>query len=112
MIELKHNDKIILNGKKGYIGTVRGMATQFTGISAKYNTNPDEDVKRELSRGHEIYWIGQEPACLCGDKGYYEAEQLKWSQAIKLEDGQQVLIEGDIKTVHYKGNYSDMASFI
>ena len=112
LVILKHDDLIIINGRRGYVGTVRGMAQQYTGVSAKYNTNPEEAVKNALARKQEIYWIGQESACLCGDKGYYEAELLKWSTAINLVNGQQVLIEGDIKTVHYKGNYSDMASFV
>jgi hypothetical protein len=112
VITLKHDDRVIINGRKGHVGTVRGMAIQYTGVSSKYNTNPEEDVKISLAKGFEIYWINQEATCLCGDKGYYEIERAKWENAIRLEDGQSVMIEGDLRKVHYKGNYSDMASFI
>ena len=111
-LELKHGDLVILNGKKGYIGTVRGFAQQYTGVSAKYNTDPEIAYQKALSRKEELYWIGQEAAMLCGDKGYYESYKAKWNKAINLVEGQIVKIEGQLLKVYYKGNYSDMGSFV
>ena len=114
MKTLKHNDKVTINGRKGYVGTVRGMATEYPvgSINEKYNTNPDEDEARAIENGHELYWINQECSMLCGDAGYYEAYKAKWANAINLTDGEQVQVEGDVVTVKYKGNYSDMVCFI
>lgn len=112
MKELKNDDKVIINGRKGIVGTVRGMATSFKGVSAKYNTDPEEDFKKAKENGHETYWINQEPGMLCGDPGYAEERRKRWENAILLEDGEKVIIEGEVLTVKYKGNFFDMVSFV
>lgn len=104
-VELKHNDLIILNGRKGSVGTVLGC-------SIEWHDDIIASIKRSLDRKEDMYWINQEATCICADKGYYEAQEEKWSKAINLVDGQIVKIEGATLKVHYKGNYSDMANFI
>jgi hypothetical protein len=114
IIELHHNDLIILNGRKGYVGTVRGYAKPYpeNSINAKYNRDPEIEFQKAITRKEDLYWINQEAGMLCGDKGYYESYKAKWANAINLVDGQIVKIESDLLKVHYKGNYSDMANFI
>lgn len=113
-IELKNDDLVILNGRKGIVGTVRGFAHQYpdNSINAKYNRDPEIEYQNAKSNNQELFWINQEAAMLCGDKGYYEAYKAKWSNAITLNDNQIVKIENELLRVHYKGNYSDMATFI
>jgi hypothetical protein len=112
MKELKHNDKVILNGRKGIVGTVRGFAQEYTGVSAKYNTDPEEAYKKALTKKEELFWINQEVTVICGDPGYYEQQKAAWLNAIPLTDKEVVTIEGEILSVHYKGNYSDMGALI
>jgi hypothetical protein len=110
-VTLNHGDKVILNSRKGMVGTVRGYALE-------YKEDPDEAVKNELRkqatvRGYrfDMCWINQMATCLYGDRSEYDRQKKIWSTAINLTDGQEVLIEGQVLKVHYKGNYSDMADF-
>ncbi len=114
MRTLKHDDMVILNGRKGTVGTVRGMATKYPvgSVNEKSNTDPEADVARARGFGHAIYWINQEAGMLCSDKGYYERQRAIWADAVEVFDGEVVMIEGDVRTIKYKGNYSDMGAFI
>jgi hypothetical protein len=101
---LKHNDKVILNGKRGSVGTV-------TGYSLQYNRDPIPAMERALKNKHELFWINQEAACICSSPGYYDRQEKIWSNAVELNDGDTVFLDGKLLTVKYKGDYSDMASF-
>lgn len=112
IINLKHGDLVTIKGRKGYVGTVGGYA-------AEDGKDPRSMIKREVDlnartpyRNGPMYWILQEAACICADPGYYEAQKVKWSAAIPLEDDQLVWLDGALLKVHYKGNYSDMCDFI
>jgi hypothetical protein len=104
MKKLNHNDLIIVNGRKGTVGTAAGYALQ-------YNENATEAVERALAAGHDIFWANQEPAVLSGDPGYYEAQAKKWAQAVTLENGEVVSIEGIEARVRFMGDYSDFVHF-
>lgn len=105
MKKLKHNDKVILEGKRGRVFTVRGCAKRYNGdAEAAYN--------RAIRNGHYLYYINKEPSLLCGDSLYAEKEKKKWEKAIQLDDGELVEIEDEILKVRYKGNYIDMGEFV
>jgi len=84
MIKLKHNDKVILEGKRGRVFTIRGY----------------------------VYCINQEPSILCGDPEFWGRINKEWAEAIQLNDGELVEIEDEILKVRYKGNYVDMGEFV
>ena len=104
LINLKHGDRVIINGRKGIVGTVGGYA-------AEYNEDPFKAIAREKERGHLLYWVNQEATVLSGDPGYYERYKTEWADAIELHDGQQVWMDGQLLTAKYLGNYSDMVHF-
>lgn len=104
MINLKHNDKVVINGKKGIVGTVGGYAVEN-------GYEPFESIELAKERQHLLWWVNQEPTVLCNDKGYYERERGKWQNAIQIEDGQLVWLDGDVLIVKYMGDYSDMVHF-
>jgi len=101
---LKNGDHVMLHGKKGTVGTAGGYA-------AEDNEDPIDSVRHAIGHGHPVYWILQEAAVLSSDPGYFEREQKKWADAIFLEEGQRVWLEGRSFRVYYKGNYSDMGTF-
>lgn len=104
MKKLQYNDKVIVNGKKGTVFTVRGFAK-------KYNDDPEKTYERAINNNHNVFGINQEATVLSGDPNYYENEKKKWENAIHLEDGEIVEIEGEKLQMRYKGNYSDMCDF-
>jgi hypothetical protein len=108
IVNLKHGDLVILNGRKGEVGTIGGYAVE-------YQEKPAAAIERAQgqppNKGCLNGWINQEAGCICGDPGYYEQERAKWAKAITLESGQYVWLDGKLLTVKYKGNYSDMATF-
>jgi len=104
MIKLKHNDKVILEGKRGRVFTVRGYAES-------YNEDPETAYNRAIRKGHNLYCINQESSILCGDPEFWGRINSEWGEAIQLNDGELVEIEDKILKVRYKGNYSDMGAF-
>jgi len=105
IMKLNHNDKIIINGKRGRVFTVSGYAKQ-------YNENPMEAVYMAIKNGHILYCINQEPTMLTDDKEYNKKRNKEWENAVVIEDGDIVNLEGDLFVVDYKGNYADMVHFI
>jgi len=123
---LKHNENVILNGKKGSVATIKGFfAADYTNKFTRGDKTPSEvaaeikakieqsiEIDKSVPRKTEVAWINQCSACICSDKSYYEREALKWANAQELTDGELVMLDGEFYTVKYKGNYSDMATFI
>lgn len=105
MLRLHDRDLVTLNGRKGWVGTVAGGACRDA-------EDPFKAVARAKKFGHDLYWINQEAAMLCGDPGYYEEEKKRWARAIALNEGQLVQVEGKVLRVHYIGNYSNMGKLI
>lgn len=104
-IELGHNSLVIINGRKGTVGTVKGYAREY---------REDDKAAREkaMEKHEKLAWVNQEPGMLCGDPGYYEEERKKWKDAIQIEDGDVVMIEGEKWVTHWIGNYATMVEFL
>lgn len=110
-ITLNHGDKVIINGKIGILSTLRGLAKE---------RGEDEEtvIKRYIEDANkyhytfEPYWVNLAPFYIYGDEGYFEYKRKLRKDAIQLTEGQEVNIEGGLVKVHYKGNYSDIVSFI
>ncbi len=98
---LTHGQPIILNGKKGSVGSAAGFA--FLNGSHVGAT-----LRRCEQMGHEKFWINQAATCICSDPSYYEREDAKYANAPELSDGDEVLIDGVVCVVEYRGDYSDM----
>ena len=101
---LKHGDLVTIKGKKGKVGTVGGYA-------AEYNDDPIAAIQKAQANGEDLFWVNQQATMLGGDKGYYEAERVRWADAITLTDGQPVWLEGQLLKTRYKGDYADMVTF-
>lgn len=104
MKELKYNDKVILEGHRGRVFTTAGYAKL-------YGENPYEALKRAFVNNHDIFCISKEPTILSNDVEFMKSNNRKWQNAIELENGEVVEIEGNKLRVRFRGNYSDMASF-
>lgn len=115
ILTLQHNQTVRGAGFSKYaqrisVGTARGYA-------AEYNRNQDEAHQRALTNGHSTAWTNQEAACLTADypgKAEAHAAYLKdIAEAVELQNGQQVEIEGEIFTVRLVGSHvSDPIHFI
>lgn len=112
IITLKHNDKVILRGKRGTVGTVGGYAAQYNEDPVAAIAHTKRMMVEMPYHGHCLYWINQEAACICSYPGHYERENAKWANAIVLEDGDTVWLENELLTVKYNGDYSNMGKFI
>lgn len=115
IVNLKHGDRVTIMDpgmtkkygpfhRKGIVGTAGGYAVE-------YNEDPLASIAQTTERKQLLWWVNQEAACLSGDPGYYEREKAKWVDAIMLEDGQLVWLDGHILEVKYMGDYSDMIHF-
>jgi len=93
---LKDSERVILNGRKGYVGSVAGFA-------AKEWLNPVSEVAQAKKRGESLYWINQHARMLSGDPRI-------WKDAVLLTDGQIVFMDGVLLRVGYTGNYADMGT--
>jgi hypothetical protein len=97
------------------VGTVRGYEAEH---GKKYNVQVDPEKAHQLAveRGHEVAWTNQECAVLTADYPG-KAEQLaderaKIDASVILQDGQQVIIEGQTYTVRLVGaRYSNPIKF-
>jgi hypothetical protein len=102
---LKHGELILVNGRRGHVGTVRGYAAQ-------YDENPQAAYDRAVKNGHEIFFTSQEPTILDGSKKMAEARQRYWKTATPLQDGETVFIEDTVVKVKFMGDYSDFVHFV
>ncbi|WP_419655483.1 uncharacterized protein Dvar_45670 [Desulfosarcina variabilis str. Montpellier] len=105
MKELKHNDKIIINGRKGTVGTVAGYAKQ-------HGDDPGPEIERAKANGHPMCWANQEPTIICNDPGFYERREKEWANPIELKNSRLVKIEDAIYRIRFMGDYSDFVHFI
>lgn len=102
MKKLYHNQKVIINNRRGRVFTVSGYAKE-------YNENPMDVIIRTIQNGHMLYCISQEPSIMTGDRELNVLRNKEWESATRLEDDEIVEIEGNALRVIYQGNYSDMA---
>lgn len=104
MEKLEYGQKVKINGKKGTVFTVRGYAK-------RYNEDPEVAYNRAIENGHTLFGVLQEASILSGDPSFYDREKEKWKDAIIINNGEIVNIEGETLKVIYKGDYSDMVHF-
>tara|TARA_Y100000310_G_scaffold7229_1_gene7939 strand:+ start:206 stop:547 length:342 start_codon:yes stop_codon:yes gene_type:complete len=103
-VRLEHNTRVTIYGHRGIVGTVAGYALQ-------YNENPITARQKAQERGHELWWVNKKADTLYGDRESFNHQEREWADAITIQNGQAVEIEGHSLIVKYKGNYSDMVSF-
>ena len=101
---LQHGDVVVLEGRKGYVGSVEGMAFAD-------GENVYEAVQRSKKFGHELFWLNKAATVICSDKGHYEREDAKYAEAPKLQTGDVVMLDGTVLEVRFIGEYSDMGRF-
>jgi hypothetical protein len=118
-IELTYNQVVRGEGftyaQRITVGTVRGYEAEH---GSKYNVqvDPEKAHQRAVERGHEVAWTNQECAVLTADYPG-KAEQLASERAeiaasVILQDGQQVIIEGQTYTARLVGaRYSNPIKF-
>ena len=114
MIELKHNQIVRGQGFSRYtrkitVGTARGYAS-------KYNECPEEFHRSCLERGHNTAYTTQAASIITanypGKAEAHEREMKEIADAIELQDGQIVIIEGEQFKVRLAGDgYSDPIHF-
>ena len=97
------------------VGTVRGYEAEH---GSKYNVQVDPEKAHQLAveRGHEVAWTNQECAVLSADyPGKSEelaAARAEIAASLILQNGQQVIIEGQAYTVRLVGaRYSNPIQF-
>jgi hypothetical protein len=97
------------------VGTVRGYEAEH---GSKYNVQVDPEKAHRLAveRGHEVAWTNQECAVLSdnypGKAEQLAAERAEIAASVILQDGQQVIIEGQTYTVRLVGaRYSNPIKF-
>jgi hypothetical protein len=112
---LAHNQEIRIKGFTSLaqsikVGTCRGYAAQ-------YNEDGEVSHARALTNGHDTAWTNQAAACLTADyPGKHEAlaaAAKATAEAVEIEHGQTVEIEGELFRVKVLGQrYSDPVKFI
>jgi hypothetical protein len=114
MKTLKHNQEIRVSGFSKYankitVGTARGYASE-------YGEDPEDSHRRATANGHSTAWTNQKSSVLTADyPGKDEALNAvakATAEAIKIEDGETVLIEGSTYVVKVAGErFSDPVLF-
>ena len=109
MIFKKRNREIF-----AHVGSIFAEYAKSVKVAKEYNweVKPlDEYIEEDLKNGGSKFWTCQRSCCICGDPGYYEREEAKWKDAIFLEEGEEVMIDGHICTAKVLGDYSDPIKF-
>jgi hypothetical protein len=98
------------------VGTVRGYEAEH---GRKYNVQVDPEKAHQLAveRGHEVAWTNQECAVLSADypgkSEELDAARAEIAASVILQNGQQVIIEGQAYTVRLVGaRYSNPIQFV
>lgn len=99
------------------VGTMEGYAAQYNETAEKAMAQQIRCLEANPHNGLCFAWANKSASCLTSDyKGKALALELAaaaYGQAVLVEDGEVVLIEGRIFTVKYMGiNYSDPVKFI
>jgi len=108
---LKHGDKVVINGRKGIVGTIGGYAAEYQENPYELIAHENKLLAAEPYRRNVPAWVTQECTCICADRGYYEQQRAEWAAAIQIKDGELAWLEGKLWEMKYAGDYSNMASF-
>lgn len=106
MKTLNHKDKFIIDGIKCRLFTLAGYAAE----DGKTVKEFFEEYPEQLKEDNRPSGISTGSA-LCSNAGYYEAEKAKWADAVTLENGEHVVIEGEEYITVFKGRYSNAVVF-
>lgn len=103
---LTHNTKFIINGIKCTLCTLAGFAAE-DGLTVEQFYEQYPKQRENDSRPTGIHT----GTCISSDPGYYEREAAIWFDALKIEDGEIVLVDGVMHKTQFKGRYSDAVVF-
>jgi hypothetical protein len=114
-IKLSHKQQIRVKGfsplaNKITVGTARGYAAQ-------YQEDPEAAHTRALGNGHDTAWTNQAASVMTSDykgkQAELDAAAKATTEAVEIENGQLVEIEGETFLVKVFGErYSDPVHFI
>ena len=98
------------------VGSAEGYAREYREDEAAAVARCLENQKARPYDGHKLAWTNKHACCLTADYAGKAndmlAARMAFADAVVLEDGETVQIEGRTYTVKYLGDYADPIHFI